>query len=161
MSSLWCRVCVALSMVCVPAAALAAEAPGRIELGVVPLDFSVLSSGGETEELLSVPGGAYFGMTRGVFLQWLVTDKVAIEPQASAAVLFHDGKNVRSIQLGLRGNFLVKGAERPSPYLFAGGGLSHMGSSGNDSENDPLISVGAGYRQPIRSMGSVRVEVGY
>jgi hypothetical protein len=160
--SSWCRVLVAVGILCVPAALSAGEG-GRIELGVVPFAFSVHSSDGETQETLAMPAGGYVSMARGVYLQWLVTDKIAIEPQASIAALFADGDNIRSILLGLRGNYLFAGADRPSPYLFAGTGLWHVGysSEGDDSETDPLLGLGVGYRQTIRSAGSVRVEIGY
>jgi hypothetical protein len=160
MRSIWCRALLAAAVLCAPALVLAGE-PGRVELGVVPFDFSVISANGETEEAVSVPAGGSLTLAQGVYLQCLVTDKIAIEPQASLAALFHDGDNLRRIQLGLRANYLFSGADRPSAYVFAGGGLSHTGISDGESQTDPLIGLGVGYRHPVRSAGSVRVEVGY
>jgi hypothetical protein len=165
MRSTWCRALLAAGVLCAPAVVLAGE-PGRVELGVVPFDFSVISAKGETNEAVTLPGGGYLTEgSEGVYLQWLVTDRLAIEPQASLTALFYHGDNFRTIRANLRVNYLFAGADRPSAYVFAGGGLVHMGQTGagedNSSETDPRVGVGVGYRQPVRSAGSVRVEVGY
>jgi hypothetical protein len=161
MRAIWRRIPLAVVALCAPALALAGE-PGRIELGVVPFDVSVISANGETEETVSAPAGGFFTVaSQGVYLQFLATDKIAIEPQASLTALFHEDDNLRRIQLSLRANYLFAGADRPSAYVSAGGGLTYAGLSGSDSETDPLIGLGVGYRHPVRSAGSVRVELGY
>lgn len=154
-------------VLCAPTVVLA-EGPGRVELGVVPFDFSAISARGETTEAVTIPGNGYLTVpSAGVYVQFFVTDKLAVEPEASLTALFYryDGDNFRAIHANLRASYLFAGVDRPSAYVFAAGGLSHIGRTGaaesNDSETDPLGGVGVGFRQPVRSSGSVRVELGF
>jgi hypothetical protein len=100
-----------------------------------------------------------YGLDRSLYVQWFATEHFALEPQISAFALFADDDNLTTFALSLRGNYLVSGPDRPSPYLFAGGGLWHIEWS-DDGETHPLVGFGIGYRQPIRSIGSIRVEAG-
>jgi len=77
------------------------------------------------------------------------------------ANLFADEDDFHSLNASLRFNYLVSGPDRPSLYLFGGGGLMYVSFDDDDSETNPTAGGGLGFRQPIRSAGSFRVEAGY
>ncbi len=155
------RALLVASFLVVPAVVLA-QSPGKpaeTEIGFIPLAVSSISSGDHRVTVVGAPAGGFQGtVMRGMYAQWFVREKVAIEPQLSVTAFFGDG-DARLISLALRANYLLQGSEKPSPYVFGGGGLWHVG--GVSSETNPLIHLGVGYRQPIRTAGSVRVEAGY
>ncbi len=164
MRSTWRRALLISVVLCLPWPAFAADQPGKVELGFVPFGFSVISDGDEDITIVGVPGGgSLFGLinTPGLYLQCFVTDKLAVEPQLSAMTVFADGDNFRMISLATRANYLFRGVNAPSAYLFASGGLVHIGESDGEDENNPTLGFGFGFRHPVRSIGSVRIEAGY
>ncbi len=142
-------------------AATAGAGDGRTEVGVVPFTLMRGSWGDENVTSLGVPAGsAFLPLVRGVYLQRFVTDKAAIEPQLSAAAFFEDGSEIKTISIALRASYLVNGPDRPTVYAAAGVGVLHMDGFG-DSETHPVLCVALGFRRPIGTAGSLRIEMGY
>jgi hypothetical protein len=161
MTPAWRRALVAFVVLSVSLTAFADDRPGKTELGFVPFGLAVTSGDGDLT-VVGVPAGSgFFGpLPRGLYLQRFVTAKLALEPQVSATGFFGDGENFRTVSLSFRANYLFRGADRPSLYAFGGGGLWHAGGDG-DGDTNPTIGTGVGYRRPIRSAGSLRIEAGY
>lgn len=148
-------------MLASPAGARAADEPGKVELGFVPFTVSRMSVGDESLTGVQVPASGsllYFG-ERGLYLQWFATQHVALEPQVSFNGFFSDGDDFSALNVSLRVNYLLSGPDRPSLYLYGGGGLLYLNF--DDSETNPTAGAGLGFRQPIRSAGSFRIEAGY
>jgi hypothetical protein len=152
-------------MLALSVGARAADEPGRVELGFVPLGVSHLSPTGDDESVtgIQVPASGSLFLTgeRGLYLQWFVAEHLAVEPQLSYYGLFTDEDDFTSLNASLRLNYLVSGPDRPSLYLYGGGGLVYFDFDDGDSETNPTAGGGLGFRQPIRSAGSFRVEAGY
>ncbi len=149
----------ALAVLALPIVAAAGE-PGKVELGFVPFGVSYMSSNGTSATSVQAPGASMVTPDRSLYVQWFATEHFALEPQISGFAFFADDDNITTLGLSLRANYLIDGPDRPSPYLFAGGGLWHM-KWYEDGETHPLVGFGIGYRQPIRSIGSIRIEAGY
>jgi len=153
-----------VALLALPAGARAADQPGRVELGFLPLTVSNFSAeGDESLTGVQVPasGSLFFTGERGLYLQWFATEHVALEPQLSYNGVFTDEDDFNSLNVALRLNYLVSGPDRPSFYLYGGGGLFYVNFDDDDSETNPTAGGGLGFRQPIRSAGSFRVEAGY
>jgi hypothetical protein len=146
-----------------PAGAIAGDEPGKVELGFVPLSVARLSTGDESLTGLQAPASGFFLWTgdRGLYLQWFASTHLALEPQLSFSGIFGEDDDFKSLNASLRANYLVTGPDRRSPYLYGGGGLAHLSFDGDDGETNPTAGGGLGYRWPIRSAGSVRIEAGY
>ncbi len=160
----WRRALLIALVLCLPWSASAADQPGNVELGFVPFSVTRFSDGGGDVTLVGAPGGgSFFALIRspGLYLQCFVTDKLAVEPQLAAMGVFAEDDNMRTISLSTRANYLFRGANTGSAYLFASGGILHFSGSDIESETDPTLGLGVGFRQPIRSAGSVRIEAGY
>jgi hypothetical protein len=157
-----CRV-VLLGVLALPAGARAADEPGKVELGFVPFTLSHLSVDDESLTGVQVPASGSFVFTgdRGLYLQWFATRHVALEPQFSFNGLFSDGEDFKTLNVSLRINYLVSGPDRPTLYLYGGGGLLYVSYGDGQNDTNPTTGAGLGFRQPIRSAGSFRVEAGY
>jgi hypothetical protein len=145
------------------AGAHAADEPGKVEFGFVPFSVSRLSSQDESWTGVQVPasGSLFFVGERGLYVQWFASQHFALEPQLSYSGLFTDDDDLNSLNVSLRVNYLVSGPDRRSLYLSGGGGLLHLSVGGDDSETNPTVGGGLGFRLPIRSAGSFRIEAGY
>jgi hypothetical protein len=145
------------------AGARAADEPGKVELGFVPLSVSRFSTDDDSFTGIEAPASGSFLWTgdRGLYLQWFASQHFALEPQLSFSALFAADDDFNALNASLRVNYLVSGPDRPSPYLFGGGGLLHLSFDEGDSEDNPTAGGGLGFRWPIRSAGSVRIEAGY
>ena len=151
-----------IAMLALSSGARAADEPGRLEVGFVPLSVSYVSAE-ESLTGIQVPAAGSMFLTgeRGLYLQWFATQHLALEPQLSYSGLFADEDTFNSLNASLRLNYLVSGPDRPSLYLYGGGGLMHASFDDDDGETNPTAGGGLGFRQPIRSAGSFRVEAGY
>jgi hypothetical protein len=150
-------------MLALTAGARAAAEPGRVELGFVPFSVSRFSAGGESVTSVQIPASGSFLVTgeRGIYLQWFVSEHLALEPQLSYAGFFQEDDDFNTLIATLRLNYLLSGPDRPSLYLYGGGGLFYASFGDEDSETNPQAGGGLGFRWPIRSAGSVRLEAGY
>ena len=102
-------------MLALSSGARAADEPGRLEVGFVPLSLSYVSA----EESLTgiqvpAPGSMFFTGERGLYLQWFATEHLALEPQLSYSGLFADEGTFNSLNASLRLNYL---GERPRPSI--------------------------------------------
>jgi hypothetical protein len=87
----------------------------------------------------------------------------APRPRAAALVQrhFRRGRRFRVAER-VAARRLSRDRSRPSLALpLRRGGLAYLGFDGDDSETNPTAGGGLGYRWPIRSAGSVRIEAGY
>jgi hypothetical protein len=170
MTSVLGRSLVALTITFVSTAAVADDAPGKVELGFVPFSLTYVPGNNDyyddSSTVVRAGGGiSFFNTERLLYLQVFATNKLAIEPQLSAVGEFEDYGDFWTLGLSLRANYLFSGADRSSPYVFAGGGFLYMnmpdGRGGEESETDPNVGLGIGFRHPIRTAGSIRVEASW
>lgn len=161
--SMTCRGLLLAGVLALPAGVRAADEPGRLELGFVPFAVSRFSAGDGSVTTVQAPASGSFLVTgeRGIYLQWFASRRLALEPQLSFAGFFDEGDDFTTLVATLRLNALLAGPDRPSPYVYAGGGVLHAGFGDDDSETNPQVGGGLGFRWPIRTAGSVRLEAGY
>ena len=103
-----------IAMLALPSGARAADEPGRLEVGFVPLSVSYVSAE-ESLTGIQVPasGSMFFTSERGLYLQWFATQHLALEPQLSYSGLFADEDTLNSLNASLRLNYLVSAPTVP------------------------------------------------
>ena len=151
-----------IAMLALSSGARAADEPGRLEVGFVPLSVSYVSAE-ESLTGIQVPAAGSMFLTgeRGLYLQWFATQHLALEPQLSYSGLFADEDAFNSLNASVRLNYLVSGPTVHRSTCTGGGRPDVRELRRRRQRTNPTAGGGLGFRQPIRSAGSFRVEAGY
>lgn len=149
---------VALAVITLAPAALRAGEPEdrKAELGVGIVGLSVYSQEGETITTLGAPH-ATFLTPATLYASFFVTRRLALEPQLGVVYFSGDDSSFHIATFAGQVDYLFKGREQRSPYVFGRGSLTNAGGEG-DSDTTSSLGGGLGYRIPLGGRALLRFE---
>ena len=136
---------------------LVAQGKPVVEIGT-DLGVTMLSSGGESYTLFSIPGQGILGQPT-IRATFFAGRSLTIEPQLALTWLSGDGGTQTRVGLGGQIGYLFKGSTAKS--LYVAGSVALLSVSEGSSETDFGLGGKVGVRVPWGSSVGVRFEGGY